>query len=966
MLNEKGKNGFVNFGQIIGYVCLILTFLFCHGFFTGSQSFAENSSSTPPEGYTPTKLLKSYRANEQNSDILMIQTSLPWDSDANTTVLNSLNYSVRTIDMTDVPDTDINSYQVILIVNDQVQSFYDSYSANYQKFENYVKNGGTLVFFACDMGWAEGDLTSPLPGGVLTTNQNECNNYIADNSHAVITGQLTKNNEPLTDDDTKNSWMSHGYFNNLDQLAANGSIRNLKVIFRGSDSNMPIFIEYSVGDGTVIASMNTWEFAYYHPDGYYDDDGCYRGSYAVKALDDVFKYAFSIAGGHKSSGIQSSVYVDDAREEATAPLKARNDIIDFAGQITNNDPEGNTHAVNLSFLIPKELQVVKVFKRKDFADYSDYPDPNANNVTRKEVSFSADDIIDNKRKVTIQQIEVASAKTSDEYVVRVRIPDDFPFTETYNKDAHSVFTEVSGLSVETKQSDSRYFSVVKMANLIVTNRRLLFEAYDKSEVQNLLSYIHEIASGYPPSIVYYVDEYDESDNWTGKNPDGMPFTDWYDVRKDSNSWYTKCYNGDAKFNRDEESCINTTTNQVDAYVNYWIDNLGGAKAENKIFLTIIGGDDVIPHYRVWDPKQGTKDHLYWVGKFSETQKKAGEENYIFSDIIFYDTDNKRWGEGDGLENVYIGRILGNTGVDLLNLFKNGIWKSEQLELTRSLLLITREESYPARNVWGNPVNSHHGGWLIVKKDSPDDSGINLVDNDFVSFESKDNYTFISKDNLFNSINKYDLDLIWSYHHGSPYGLSGSAGGTDDKGNKKFLSKASYNLDKGYPPLISGNDWSSASVDNLEKTRPIWIASACFSGIVDGGGKENKDYFASGTLKQYFSGLLGSSTVTWGNQKASQKSIADKIVLDEQSVGRAIKESKKGLGDGDWQASTRFAYIYYGVPWVQLKKALIAKRSDIIRERSESRDVFNRQGQKTILQTEKIESYSKDSIDGYDK
>ena len=890
------------------------------------------NTSKAPMNYKPQKAAKSDRqrkSEEGQPDVLLIQTAQPWDSDADTVVLNSLNYSHRVIDMTKVPETNIEDYQVILIVNDQVQSFYDSYADTYNKFEQYVKNGGVLVFFSCDNGWAEGDLISPLPGGVLSENQYECNNYIADSTHPIVTGELTDNNTPLTNEDTKNSYMSHGYFTNLEELVNTGEISRLKTIFIGSVSNKPTLIEYSLGSGSVIASMSTWEYAFYNTSGYEDKSECYRGAYAAKALDDVFKYAFSISGGNRSTGVNSSVYIDDAKNEGSYPLKARNDIIDFVGQITNIDPDNNSHLINLSFLFQSNLEVVKVFKRKDMSDYGD---------TRKDV-VNNEHIQGDSKKITIENIEVEPGCKSFEYVVRAHIPDDFDYTTSY-QNAYMVFTEVSGPTIETKTTEAKPFMVCKAANLIITNRRLLYENYsDEKKVNELLSYLYDMASDYPSSIVYYLDKYDESDTWTGKNPQGNPFSEWSDVREDSNSWYSKCFDGDSKSDQSEETCINKTTNQVDAYANYWIDNLGGATGNNKIYLVIIGGDEVVPHYRVWDPWERIKNSGN-ISRLSDVQKKCAQENYIFSDIIYYDTDNKGWGEGNGLENIYLGRIPGITANDVHNCIKNGIWKASRHKLTMKMLLLTRKEGEPAKTVWGDPVPSVYGNWLVVKEDKdphdpPAYAKVDLIDKDLAR-----------KNNLFNVINNNDIDLMWTYHHGSPYGLSGSH-------------------DAGYPSLIKGNDWDSASIENLVDTRPVWIASACWAGIIDGG--SSKDYFGAKTLQQPFSGLLGATSVTPASQKKSQQSIADKIISDKKTVGQAIKEAKSELGDGDWQASTRFSYVYYGIPWIKLENALIARKKlerkmDIQNQR---KVIVRSQNQKTIRQNVEITSFQRDQLDDFE-
>ena len=76
----------------------------------------------------------------QTADVLLLQDNLPWGSNADTTVLSSLGYTYEIKNMSDVPSLDLSKYYFVLIVNDQSQSFYDSYAIDYSIFQNYVEN----------------------------------------------------------------------------------------------------------------------------------------------------------------------------------------------------------------------------------------------------------------------------------------------------------------------------------------------------------------------------------------------------------------------------------------------------------------------------------------------------------------------------------------------------------------------------------------------------------------------------------------------------------------------------------------------------------------------------------------------------------------------------------------------------------------------------------------------------------
>ena len=182
---------------------------------TSSLCYAGNSSEVPA-GYKPKKGTQTpfqIKSEGGTPDILLIQTANPWDSDADTTVLDGLSYSYRVIDMTEVPSTSIDDFQVVLIVNDQIQSFYDNYAVNYDRFEDYVENGGILVFFACDHGWANGNNYTDLPGGVEVGDRYNYTNTIANSNHPIVTQELTKHSAaPLMNSDMYSNYCSHNYF----------------------------------------------------------------------------------------------------------------------------------------------------------------------------------------------------------------------------------------------------------------------------------------------------------------------------------------------------------------------------------------------------------------------------------------------------------------------------------------------------------------------------------------------------------------------------------------------------------------------------------------------------------------------------------------------------------------------------------------------------------------------------------
>lgn len=189
----------------------------------------------------------------KNSAVLLIQNSLPWAENVNTSLLETLKgrgvvsyYNI--IKTSAIASTDLTQYGVVFIANDQSTSTYNELAANAEILENYVRAGGNLIYGACDEGWGGcGSLTHNLPGGVATSNYYSVHNYIVNALHPVVTGVYT-DNRSLRDELLKGNYCSHTYF--IKESLPEGT----DIILRDANGN-PTLIEYNLGDGTVIASV---------------------------------------------------------------------------------------------------------------------------------------------------------------------------------------------------------------------------------------------------------------------------------------------------------------------------------------------------------------------------------------------------------------------------------------------------------------------------------------------------------------------------------------------------------------------------------------------------------------------------------------------------------------------------------------------------------------------------------------
>ena len=153
----------MNKSKIINKLFFMLAIIsFClfpqNGYATDLAQIPEDleSSAYISEGNDP--IVRSETTNNNirtGADILLIQTNDPWErSDlyvganwydgvtSDTEVLDSLNYTYNIANWDDISGglIDIYDYPVILIVNDQIQDFYDDYAIHVADFENWVAN----------------------------------------------------------------------------------------------------------------------------------------------------------------------------------------------------------------------------------------------------------------------------------------------------------------------------------------------------------------------------------------------------------------------------------------------------------------------------------------------------------------------------------------------------------------------------------------------------------------------------------------------------------------------------------------------------------------------------------------------------------------------------------------------------------------------------------------------------------
>ncbi len=239
--------------------------------------------------YTCTACAHSYEETIPPSiaNILVIQDRIPWDINVIPELLNQMVSDGYIGGWTMTTTAEANSlnfdlFNAILIANDQTTSTYNNLKTLNDKLIAFAKNGGTVIYGACDHGWADGDISYKILGDIKKTDFYSMHNYIADPTHPIVTGSLT-DDKWISNDLLVGTYCSHSGF------MANTLPSGSNIILQDAQGNATL-VEFPMENGRVILSGLTWEFYYAR---------IYEGttSYSMNVFDDLIAYAVSKDNG---------------------------------------------------------------------------------------------------------------------------------------------------------------------------------------------------------------------------------------------------------------------------------------------------------------------------------------------------------------------------------------------------------------------------------------------------------------------------------------------------------------------------------------------------------------------------------------------------------------------------------------------------------------------------------------------
>jgi hypothetical protein len=222
------------------FLAIVVVIVFLKTMAASRESARRNSIMARAKTGTPTDPQAVAQAAEK-SRILIFRDIRSWsrlqDFEEALTALH-FNFDVKPSEA--MAGTDLSPYDVVIIPGGQWNTgLYRACTANADRFESYVSNGGTLVY---ELNGAEVEGIT-LPGGVKTVQHGAVDNELLLPDHPILL--------PLGGKPIHAQFASHGY---LAGVPKNAMILTVEMTNGTPTLDRPTFIEYPLGSGRIIAA----------------------------------------------------------------------------------------------------------------------------------------------------------------------------------------------------------------------------------------------------------------------------------------------------------------------------------------------------------------------------------------------------------------------------------------------------------------------------------------------------------------------------------------------------------------------------------------------------------------------------------------------------------------------------------------------------------------------------------------
>ena len=563
-------------------------------------------------------------------------------------------------------------------------------------------------------------------------------------------------------------------------------------------------------------------------------------------LDTLARSTISWALGAKKNPV--TLYIEDA-PNGVKVNKAPGDIIDIIEVIENQ--ESSSQDIDVRLEIPFNLfgNPNKVFLRDGFTDTSE-----SNTIPWVELT-------DGVYSTTVN----LESDIQKQVVWRFEIPDTVSPQDNFKLTGK---TYANGL---ISSSDHSLIKIIKSAEaIIITNRKLLFDKFgatetDKNAVRSLLNYLYEISDrnsvGEKNAVVYYVDRYSNvAENW------------------------------DQQISYPPLGVISESINEVALAIDFTVEKK--QKILQTDYLMIVGGDEIIPFYRVYNYLSIFPESLTKSLDPDDPVLSIYSHNYFPTDNIYADIDP--FSRSDmSTPDLSTGRISAASAKDMLRLISNGISKPAKINNAvvasidgvdmDTVVMKSKEKNINILNDVENPRTVENNIWRM-------NDLINIMSqNDFKIFAfgghgNYDKLTSSDKNDIMTPENIGDVNKI--------------------SNNKPFVAIMAC-----HAGLVTDQDGSAWN--------PEWHDNNMWAFIH----KDASGVLASGSFVST-SGPWSSDTMIHGEQLYND--FFEYLITGSEttrSIGEALKLAENKYSPG-WLVSSNdkkavLQYFIFGVPWMQL-------------------------------------------------
>ncbi len=182
---------------------------------------------------------QSQPAINQSKDILVIENEFSWNISATNVIEDEFpNHTLTTIQSSELVNQGLDESDFIVTVGGQDDSYYSDLSTNQNRLEQYIEQGGVMLYSASTFG-----SSINIAGGTVSVFENEFHQTIMNENHPILDGLVDENFTSISN-------------NNVLRYIPD----NAEVSLIGRESREPTFIEYELGKGYVVVSSVAIEY----------------------------------------------------------------------------------------------------------------------------------------------------------------------------------------------------------------------------------------------------------------------------------------------------------------------------------------------------------------------------------------------------------------------------------------------------------------------------------------------------------------------------------------------------------------------------------------------------------------------------------------------------------------------------------------------------------------------------------